>query len=196
MPLQEHVAGFTLGGPLRLVPSVFFVSYERGKVLDSALIDTLVPSKQNRRFALPPPTHPERSRLEDAAAPTLATEVAPFISSINTPAVNTSITARVDHQFGPMHHASVVYQAGRLVNLRQSGGGNRLADAVQARRRDSDAISLSDTFVFSERLVNQLRFQYSGLAPAFEARGGNTPVVLISLKIPYFREIRRDVRGL
>ena len=97
---------------------------------------------------------------------------------------NTSITARVDHQFGPMHNAAIVYQRGRLINLREFGGGNRLAEALQGRRRNSDAISYSDTFVFSERLVNQARFQYSRLAPAFEARGGDAPVVLITLNDP------------
>ena len=184
LPLQEHVAGFTLGGPFVSKNSVFFVSYEGNKVLDSALIDTLVPLQQNATFELPAPTNPERRRLEDANAPARAVEVAPFISSISTPLKNTSITTRVDHQFGPMHNVSVVYQAGRLINLRQFGGGNRLAESLQGRRRNSDAFSLSDTFVFSERLVNQLRFQYSRLAPAFEARGGDAPVVLISLNDP------------
>jgi len=184
-PLQEHVAGFTLGGPVRLAKEpVFFVSYELNKVLDSALIDTLVPLKQNAAFPLPSPTHPDRARLEDTQEPILAAEVAPFISSVSTPLKNTSLTARVDHQFGAMHNAAIVYQAGRLNNLRQFGGGNRLADALQGRKRNSDAISYSDTFVFSEALVNQLRFQYSRLAPAFEARGGNKPVVLISLNDP------------
>lgn len=183
LPLQDHAGGFTLGGPVAK-STVFFVSYELNKVLDSALIDTLVPVKQSRVFPLPLPTLLSRARLEDADDPTLATEVAPFISSISTPLKNTSITARVDHQFGPMHNAAIVYQAGRLINLRGFGGGNRLAEALQGRRRNSDAISYSDTLVFSERLVNQARFQYSRLAPAFEARGGNTPVVLITLNDP------------
>src|SRR5262249_48445983 len=120
-----------------------------------------------------------RSRLENAEA---AAEIAPFVSSVSTPMKNTSITARVDHQFGPMHNASMVYQGGRFINLRQFGGGNRLAESLQGKRRNSDALSFSDTFVFSERAVNQARFQDSRLAPAFEARGGNAPVVLISLK--------------
>src|SRR5215212_5260537 len=187
LPLQEHVAGFTIGGPLHVLHSkepVFFVSYEANRVLDSALIDTLVPVKQNAVFPLPAPTNLERSRLEDAEAPLLAVEVAPFISSISTPLKNTSITARVDHQFGPMRNASVVYQRGRLINLRQFGGGNRLAEALQGRRRNSDAISFSDNLVFSDQLVNQARFQYSRLAPAFEARGGDMPVVLITLNDP------------
>jgi len=183
LPLQNHVGGFTLGGPIAK-STVFFVSYELNKVLDSALIDTLVPVKQSHLFSLPSPTLLSRARLEDAEDPTLAAEVAPFISSISTPLKNTSITARVDHQFGPMHNAAIVYQAGRLINLRGFGGGNRLAEALQGRRRNSDAISYSDTFVFSERLVNQARFQYSSLAPAFEARGGDAPVVLITLHDP------------
>jgi len=154
------------------------------KVLDSALIDTLVPVKQNRGFSLAAPTDFSRSRLEDTEAPVLATEVAPFVSSVSTPLRNTSVTTRVDQQFGPMHNASIVYQGGRLLNLRQFGGGNRLAESLQGRRRNSDAISLSDTLVLSERSVNQARFQYSRLAPALEASGGNSPVVLIALNDP------------
>ena len=184
LPLQEHVVGITLGGPLASKATVFFVSYEVNKVLDSALIDTLVPFHQSATFQLPSPTHPERSRMEDANDPARAAEVAPFITSISTPLKNTSTTTRVDHQFGPMHNASFVHLRGRLVNLRQFGGGNRLAEALQGRRRNSDATSFADTFVFSERLVNQLRFQLSRLAPAFEARGGDAPVVLITLNDP------------
>src|SRR5690349_6227901 len=58
LPLQEHISGFTLGGPLK-ARTVFFASYEIGKSLDSALIDTLVPVEQNTLFPLPRPTHPE-----------------------------------------------------------------------------------------------------------------------------------------
>ena len=180
LPFQEHVGGFTLGGPIYR-ETVFFVSYERSHVLDSALIDTLVPVQQSPVFTLPTPTHITRARLEDSEN---AAEIAPLIRSISTPQMNTSITARVDHQFAPMHNAAVVYQSGRLINLRGFGGGNRLAEALQERRRNSDAISYSDTFVFSERLVNQARFQYSRLAPAFETSAGYAPVVLITLNDP------------
>jgi hypothetical protein len=178
LPLQEHDGGFTLGGPV-IGDTVFFVSYEMNKVLDSALIDTLVPVQRNVKFALPAPADLSRRRLEDADG---GAEIAPFVASVSTPMKNTSITARVDHQFGPMHSAAMVYQGGRFVNLRQFGGGNRLAEALQGKRRNSDAFSFSDTLVLSERAVNQLRFQYSRLAPAFEARGGGSPVVLIALK--------------
>jgi carboxypeptidase family protein/TonB-dependent receptor-like protein len=178
LPLQEHVAGFTVGGPL-FGKTVFFLSYELDKVLDSALIDTLVPVRQNPKFSLPAPTDLSHIRLENAEP---AAEIAPFVSSVSTPTKNTSITARADHMFSPIHNASFVYQGGRFINLRQFGGGNRLAESLQGKRRNSDAFSFSDTLVFSERVVNQVRFQYSRLAPAFEAHGGDSPVVLISLK--------------
>lgn len=195
LPLQDHVAGFTLGGPLvtlgkplvrlrKAENTVFFVSYEQSMTLDSALIDTLVPLEQIRVYPLPKPTHPALRRLEDVEAPALAAEVAPYISSLNTPLKNTSITARVDHQFSETHNSSVVYQAGRLINLRQFGGGNRLADTLQARNRNSDAISYSDNLVLSSQVVNQLRFQYSHLAPSFKTPAGDKPVVLITLNDP------------
>ncbi|PYS69291.1 MAG: hypothetical protein DMF69_17445, partial [Acidobacteria bacterium] len=148
LPLQEHVGGFTFSGPIR-ASSTFFIAYERTKVLDSALIDTLLPVRQNSSFPLPLPTNLSRARLEDAKEPTLAAEVAPFIASINTPSKTTNFTARLDQQFTDMHNLSVVYQSGRLNNLRQFGGGNRLAEALQAKKRNSDAISISDNYVVS-----------------------------------------------
>lgn len=182
LPLQEHVTGFTIGGPLR-ASTVFFASYEVNRVLDSALIDTLVPLAQNPAFLLPRPTNPEAARVEDVPAPALAAEVAPFVASISTPIKNENFIARVDHPFNPVHNVSVVYQRGRLLNLRQSGG-NRLAEAFQGRRRNSDAISISDNYVFSSRIVNQLRVQYSRLAPSFATRAPGKPVVLITLNDP------------
>ena len=186
LPLQDHVVGFTVGGPLLPIRkrAVFFVSYELNKTLDSALIDTLVPVQQSDLYRLPQPTQFDQRRLEEVDPPELAVEVAPFISSLSTPLKNTSFTARVDDQFSDTHNASIVYQAGRLVNLRQFGGGNRLAEALQARRRHSDAISYSDNLVLSSRAVNQLRFQYSRLAPSFKTPRDDRPVVLMTLNDP------------
>ncbi|HEX2268908.1 MAG TPA: TonB-dependent receptor [Pyrinomonadaceae bacterium] len=183
LPLQEHVSGFTLGGPVK-GQTVFFASYEISQVLDSALIDTLVPLAQNPLFPLPRPTNPEAARLEDVGPPALAVDVAPFVASISTPIKNDSFLSRVDHPLSLMHNVSVVYQGGRLLNLRQFGGGNRLAEALQGRRRNSDAISISDNYVFSSRIVNQLRMQYSRLAPSFATRAPDKPVVLIALNDP------------
>src|ERR1044072_274066 len=185
LPLQEHVGGFTVGGPV-LFPhkrksTAFFVSYERNKTLDSALVDTLVPVEHNARDPLPSPTNLNQRRVEAVDGDVMAADVAPFIASLSTPLKNTSVPARVDPQLSDMLNSSGVYLLGRSIHLRQFGGGNRLADALQARTRNSDAISYSDNFVFSSSVVNHVRFQYSRLAPSFAVRDGAKPVVLITL---------------
>jgi hypothetical protein len=183
LPLQDHVAGFTVSGPGTLLNSaMFFVAYETSKTLDSTLIDTLLPVSQNSVFPLPPPTAPRLTRLENTKAPALAADVAPFLSSVSTPMKNTTFTSRLDYQFTDMHSASTVYLGGWLFNLRQVGGGSRLFDALQARRRQSHSVSYSDNYVVSPQIVNQARLQISTLAPSFDAVSGHqSPVVLITL---------------
>ncbi len=101
---------------------------------------------------------------------------------VNTPQRNHIFTARVDHKFTDLHNGSFLFQLGRLNNLRQFGGGDRLAEALVGRTRDTDAISYSDSYVISAKAVAQTRFQFSRLTPAVEAAGGATrPVVLISI---------------
>jgi len=183
LPLQEHVAGFTLSGPTVLTNSaLFFVAFETSKTLDSTLIDTLVPVQQNDRFPLPPPTLIGLKRFEAAKSPALAAEVAPFISGVSTPLKNKTFTGRADFQFSQTHNGSFVYLGGWLFNLRQFSGGNRLFDSLQAARRRSQSISFADNYVLSSRMVNQARLQLSSLAPSFNALGGEQkPVVLITL---------------
>lgn len=190
LPLQEHTSGFTLSGPVILprgknrTPTFFFSSYEVNKALDSALIDTLIPVLQNPQFPLPTPTLLRNRRFEDASAPAAGAEIAPFISSVGTPLNNHAFTTRIDHQFSETHNGALVYHLGRLSNLRQFGGGNRLAETLQAKSRDSDAISYSDNYVFSANTVNQIRGQFSRLAPGTKAVRGANPVVLITINDP------------
>jgi len=192
LPLQEHDPGFTVSGPLR-IPYVyrgndrtfFFTSYEYDTFLESTLIDTLVPLDQNPLFPLPAPTNPELKRAENPSAPALVATngIAPFISSVGTPQRNHIFTQRADQKWSNRHDGAFLFQFGRLNNLRQFGGGDRLAEALVGKSRDSEAISYSDTFVLSSKAVAQTRFQYSRLTPAVEARGGATkPVALISIK--------------
>jgi len=180
LPLQEHVAGLTLGGPIPATRSLFFGAIESTRVLDNALIDTLVPVETNPLFKLPLPTMLAVRRLESVTDPSLAAEVGPFVSSVSTPSQTTNATTRVDHQFNDVHNLAVVYQRGRLKNLRQFGGGTRLAEALQGKRRNSDALSLSDNYVFSAAVITENRFQYSSLTPGLMAIPGK-PVVLIAL---------------
>ncbi len=143
-----------------------------------------MPVQQNPRFPLPSPTLLPGRRLEDANAPAHSAEIAPFISSVSTPLTNNAVTVRIDHQFSETHNGALVYQLGRLANLRQFGGGNQLAEVLQAKTRNSDAISYSDNYVFSANTVNQIRAQFSRLAPGTKAGDGANPVVLITINDP------------
>jgi outer membrane receptor protein involved in Fe transport len=226
LPLQQHTAGFTLGGPARLprrgarasgaqatdasasnaragdastgdaANTFFFVAYEFDTVIDSAVIDTLVPVNENPLFPLPRPTTLAGRRFEPTAtAPNLPAELAPFTAQVSTPQRRHSLTFRLDHNFDASHNATVLLQRGRLKNLRQFGGGSRLADSLQGRTRDSDAVAYADNFVLSPRAVNQLRAQVSRLAPALKAGDAARPVVLIDINDPLAADETLDRSG-
>jgi hypothetical protein len=187
LPLTEHDPGITFSGPLR-VPfydgrkkTFFFSAYEYNTILDSATIDTLVPIKQNPLFAIPPPTVTDPAVIGPLR---VAAGIAPFIAGVSTPVKNHTLTTRIDHKFSDLHNGSVLYQLGRQNNLRQFGGGNRLAEALLGKTRNTDAISYTDNYVLSSTLVNQMRVQFSRLTPAVTASGGRRPVVLITLDDP------------
>ncbi len=187
LPFKQHNPGFTFSGPVRLPiyngrqRTFFFTAYEYDTILDSATIDTLVPIQQNPRFPLPSPTITDPALIGPLR---VAEGIAPFISTVSTPLKNHSFTTRLDHKFSEVHNGSVLYQLGRQNNLRQFGGGNRLAEALLGRTRGTDAISYTDNFVFSATVVNQTRVQFSRLTPAVTAGGGRQPVVLVTLNDP------------
>ena len=188
-PFEEHDPGFTFSGPIKLPfyngvdRTHFFAAYEFDTILDSTTIDTLLPIDENPRFPLPAPTNPSARRAESPAAPALVASngIAPFIEALGTPQRNQIFTTRVDHKFTDLHNGQVNYQLGRFTNLRQFGGGSRLAEALQAKTRNTDAIAYLDNYVFSAKAVAQTRFQWSRLSPGIAAQGGAHPVVLIDI---------------
>ncbi|HEX6183479.1 MAG TPA: TonB-dependent receptor [Pyrinomonadaceae bacterium] len=200
LPLQEQRPVFALGGPVRLPARLFgpvaydgrgrtffFVAYERDYFLDSTLIDALVPVEQNSAFPLPRPTTLVGRRFEafedGATPPNPPAELAPYVERVSTPLDSTAFTARLDHNYTATHNGAFLFQLGRSKNLRQFGGGLRLADSLQGRRRDTDALAYTDNLVMGARAVNQLRAQVSRLRPSLRAEG-TRPVVLIDIEDP------------
>jgi Carboxypeptidase regulatory-like domain/TonB dependent receptor len=200
LPLQEHRPVFTLGGPVRLPARLFgpvaydgrgrtffFVAYERDRFLDSTLIDALVPVEQNSSFPLPRPTTLAGRRFEafedGATPPNPPAELAPYVERVSTPQDSTAFTARLDHNYTATHNGALLFQLGRSKNLRQFGGGLRLADSLQGRRRDTEALAYTDNLVMGAHAVNQLRAQLSRLRPSLRAEG-TRPVVLIDIEDP------------
>jgi hypothetical protein len=198
LPSQEHDPGFTLGGPALRDRTFFFAAYEYQTVLDSTTIDALVPVLQNPLFPLPRPTTFAGRRAEKTAtsAASAPAELAPFVAPVSTPLRNHTLTARVDHNFTQTHNGALLFQFGRSKNLRQFGGGLRLADALQGRTRDTDAVAYTDNFVVSPRAVNQLRAQLSRLSPSTEtAAAQSSPVVLVTINDPLSADDPLDRSG-
>lgn len=211
LPLQEHTPGLTLGGPLFLPESIFgpfgydgrertffFLSYEHVALLDSALVDTLVPVEQNPSFPLPRPTTLEGRRFEafesGATEPNAPAELAPFVEGVSTPLRTHAFTSRLDHNYTQTHNGTLLLQLGRAKNLRQFGGGLRLAESLQGRRRDSEALAYTDNLVLSPTTVNQLRAQLSRLRPTLLS-SGRGPVVLIDIDDPLSSDDPQDRSG-
>lgn len=187
LPLEQHNPGFTFSGPVGIPfydggkRTFFFSAYEYDTQLDSATIDTLVPIQQNPLFAIPGPTVTDTKAIGPLR---VAEGIAPYVENVSTPSKNNIFTTRIDHQFTETHHGSILYQLGRQNNLRQFGGGNRLAEALLGRTRGTDALSYTDNFVFSPNVVNQARVQFSRLTPGVQPSGGRRPVILITLNDP------------
>src|SRR6185295_19547772 len=96
-------------------------------------------------------------RIENASAPALSAAIAPFISALSTPSRNHIFTTRADHRFTNVHNGQLLYQLGRFTNLRQFGGGNRLAEALVGKTRNTDSIAYLDNYVISSKAVAQTR---------------------------------------
>lgn len=155
----------------------------------------LVPVEPNPSFMLPRPTTLAGRRFEsEATPPNSPAELAPFIERVSTPLRSTSFTARLDHDYSKGHNGAFLLQRGRSENLRQFGGGARLADGLQGRRRDTDALAYTDNLVFTPSFVNQLRAQVSRLRPSTRA-SASRPVVLITIDAPLSTESSTLVAG-
>jgi hypothetical protein len=195
LPLQEHRPSLSLGGPVRL-PYFYdgrgrtfcFFAYERERLLDSTLIDVLVPVEQNPVYTLPRPTALTGRRFEasesGATPPNTPAELAPFVDLVSTPLRSDAFTARLDHDYSKSHNGAFLLQLGRSENLRQFGGGTRLAEGLQGRRRDTDALAYTDNLVLTPTVVNQLRAQVSRLRPSTGSAAAR-PVVLIRIEDPF-----------
>jgi hypothetical protein len=179
-PFQQHNPGFTLSGPVKLLPytgsqrTFFLFNYEYSTTLDSALINTLVPIDSNPLFPLPKPTSlTYRTRDADELY-----ELAPFTQTINTPLRDHASIARVDQIFTENHNGTFSYQLGRYKNLRQFNGGSKLAESLQGRTRNSDALNFTDNYVLSSNAVNQFRIQFSQLMPGYRPVSDSPTVVI------------------
>jgi hypothetical protein len=182
----EHNPGFTFGGPVPFGyfknKTFFFTAYEYTNFLDTILIDTVVPVEQNPNFPLPAPIGGGTSRAEVRTGGGGAL-IGSYIRTVNTPNRNQTFLGRIDHNFNDSHNLTVSYQLGRRRNQRQGRDTtNRLEEVFQETFRDTDAVNFTDNYVFSPKVVNQFRFQYSRFLPDFATDEPEIQVALISIR--------------
>ncbi|CAN5646952.1 hypothetical protein BH24ACI3_BH24ACI3_00360 [soil metagenome] len=192
-PLTEYNPGITFSGPV-VLPSLyngrnrtfFSFAYEYNDILDTTFIDTFVPTGSNPRYTLPTgnaPCPPEFPCVDANSTPPAA--IQPYNVLYATPNTNHRFTAKFDHRFSKRNDITFGVQIGRRNNQRTTGASTtRLDDALQARKADSDAYNLTNNHVFTSKIVNQFRVQYSTFSPRFETDDPFAPVVLIGYRNP------------
>jgi hypothetical protein len=202
-PLTEYNPGFTFSGPVRLPfydgrrKTFFSVAYEHGNVRDTTFIDTWLPVNGNPRFPLPQGNLPCPVGVpcEDASS-SPPTPILPYQATLATPNLNHRLTARVDHNFSRKNNATFGFQFGRRANRRTTfQSTTRLDDALQVRNVDTEAYNFTNNHVFSARMVNQIRGQYSIYEPSFQTENATGPVVLISYQNPQFGGTQTLIAG-
>ncbi|MBA3353117.1 MAG: hypothetical protein H0U23_11990, partial [Blastocatellia bacterium] len=188
LPFTEYNPGFTFGGPVPVgyfkTRTFFFTSYENSELRDTTLIDTVVPVQPNPNFSLPSSTGGSpRLEADTSLTPGRSpAEFAPYVLTIPTPATRHVFSARVDHNFSDAHNVTFGLQLGNQRSTRQfRTATSRLEEAILGPTRNTDAYTFTDNYVFSSKLVNQLRFQFSRFKPSFAAADPLDPVVLITL---------------
>ena len=174
--LQEKISYLSFGGPLPTGyfknRTFFFASYEYQNFFEETIVDTYVPTPQNPRFPIPGPTSPGGA----------IDNLAPYLEALPTPLRTHTFAARIDHNFTVANNLTFNLQLGKRDDFRQFSGGSRLAEALVGSSRDTNAFSVIHNYVFSAKVVNQAKFQYSTLKPLVVNDGDLTaPVVLIGL---------------
>lgn len=179
LPFTEFTPGGTLSGPIPFGyfknKTFFFSSYEYQNRDANTLIDTALPVAQNPLYPLPTPSGNVRIDKNGFAA-----QIADYTSQVNTPTLRHRFTQRIDHNFTNNHNITLNYQLGRSKNFRQYRETTRfLDDTLIGRTRDNDSIYFTDNYIFSEKFVNQFRYQYSTFRPDFSTDGTQNPVVIL-----------------
>lgn len=188
LPFREYNPGFTFGGPIPFGyfknKTFFFTSYEYNNLQDTTLIDTVVPVLENPNFGLPV-SNSGSPRLEATTSVTPGqspAQFAPYIVTVPTPSKKHVFSARLDHNFTDKHTITGSFQYGKQRSTRQfRSATSRLEDAILGPTRNTDAYTFTDNYVFSSKMVNQFRYQFSRFEPNFAATNPLDPVVLITL---------------
>jgi hypothetical protein len=145
-PYQMRLYGGNLSGPLKGKSSSFFFDFERREIADNALVNAVV---------LDP-----------------AFNIVPFTQAVLVPQRRLTFSPRLDFQLTPEHSLVARYAFVRSTQERAGVGDFSLPSRAYDTESTEHMLQLSETAIFSQRVINETRFQY--VHRRRSARGDNS----------------------
>ena len=147
LPQTEAQYGASVGGPIRHDRTFYFANFEQRELNQSGLT-TISPANRaaiNARLA-----------AVNYLGPRISTGIYP------NPVHNSNFFAKVDHQFTDKDQFSIRYSLYDVRSINSRGAGALSAPTASANLNDTDqTIAMSNIAVFSSRLVNETRGQFT-----------------------------------
>ncbi|MBZ5647362.1 MAG: carboxypeptidase regulatory-like domain-containing protein [Acidobacteriia bacterium] len=182
-PVKQNIWGFTLGGPLRRDKTFFFGGYEGRKTRGNAITSvSTLPSDAARATVsdpvvkdlidtyLPEPTEPI------VGQPMLGR----YVTQIPSPMDTYQFVFKADQRFSDAHSISARYLQSTAAFVARFPSQNALPGFDVDNHFALRNVNLTDTYVFSPKTVNELRFSYGNAAAAGLPQNGlETPRFLI-----------------
>jgi Carboxypeptidase regulatory-like domain len=165
----QNIYGLTLGGPLRKNRTFFFVGYEGRKTRGAAVTNvvTLPTATARARATDPIIVSLMKEFLPLPTAPTSNPDLGTRAVQIPSPVDDYQYILKLDHRFSESHSLSARYLQGGASFIARFPADNLLPGFDADDRFRFRNVNLADTYVFSPRTVNELRFGYgysSGVA--------------------------------
>ena len=154
--LRHNDFGGVLGGPVVRDRTFFFFSYEGLRLRQPSTIVTTVPSMAFRQSA-PALMQPYLNAFPIPNGEILNATRARFSAVISNPRTMDATSVRIDHRFSDLFRVFGRYNhAPSHINTRSSPGSS-----LNDRRYHTKTLTLGATSVFSPRVINDLRVNFS-----------------------------------
>ncbi len=175
---NQNIYGFTLGGPVRKDRTFVFAGYEGRKTRGAAATNVVtLPTETARARATDPIiVNLMQEFLPLPTAPTSNPDLGTRAVQIPSPVDNYQYILKVDQRLSDSHSVSARYLQGAASFIARFPADNLLPGFDADDRFRFRNINLADTYIFSARTANDLRFGYGyASAVASPQNGLSTP---------------------